>query len=99
MLCCTDTGLLKLPTPRPPMIKRVALPKKTEFQLGISKSNATAMGTQGHASAERRGIPYGAASSKLPNATEETHMTSAADGSVEKRQYVTESIAKSYGSS
>lgn len=73
--------------------------KQTEFQLGISKSNATALETQGRASAERRGVSYGAASYKLPNATEETQMTSAAEGSVEKREHVTESIAKSYRSS
>ncbi len=72
--------------------------KQTEYQLGISKSNATALETQGNASAERRGVSSGAGSYRLPTATEETQMTKAADVSVEKRQHVTDSIAKSYSS-
>lgn len=71
--------------------------KQTEYQLGISNTDASVLEKQGEESAGRRGKSHGDGSIRLANQQEEKQLAESAEASYDKRHHITDTISKGYG--
>ncbi|KAJ5121686.1 uncharacterized protein N7515_009647 [Penicillium bovifimosum] len=69
---------------------------QTAYQLNLAASSAQSLKIQGEESARKRGKSFEPQQIRIPNPEEEKRMNNAAEESLEKRNHVTENIAKSY---